>query len=86
VSGASDEDPASRLGFRGYLLGEFATCAQGLARATRAAVSFDRSFSLANFTFRAPHERKFGKGQDELLALLALFHKSRTTTECPLEI
>jgi hypothetical protein len=53
---------------------------------TRAAVSFDSSFSLASFTFRAPHERKFGKGQDELLALLALFYKSRTTKECPLEI
>ena len=53
---------------------------------TQVAVSFYRSFSLANFTFRAPDERKFGKGQDELLALLAFFHKSRTTRECSLEI
>jgi hypothetical protein len=49
-------------------------------------VCLDSSFSLTGFALRAPHERKFGEQQDELLASLALFYKSCTTKECLLEI
>jgi hypothetical protein len=53
---------------------------------TRTVVCLDSSFSMAGFALKAPHERNSLERHDELLALLALFYKSRTTKECPLEI
>jgi hypothetical protein len=53
---------------------------------TQAVVCLNSNFSLIGFVLRASDEKKSLERQNELSALLALFHKSRTTRKCSLEI